>query len=88
MVLRCSDPSQGQARWTLRLLADQMMVLGHVESTNYETVQQTLKKPNCNLEATVLGNSALAECEFVWHMKAVLDVDHRLDDSEYPLNEP
>lgn len=46
IALRCSDPPQGKGRWTLRLLADQMVELGHIESTSHETVRQTLKKTN------------------------------------------
>ena len=30
-VLACSDPPEGFARWTLRLLADQMIELGYVD---------------------------------------------------------
>lgn len=48
IALRCGEPPEGRARWTLRLLADQMVALGYVESTNHETVRQTLKKTPCN----------------------------------------
>lgn len=48
IALRCSEPPEGQARWTLRLLADQMVALEHVESISHETIRQTLKKTNCN----------------------------------------
>lgn len=48
IALRWSDPPQGQARWTLRLLADEMVRLDHVESLSHETVRQTLKKTNYN----------------------------------------
>lgn len=48
IALRCSDPPQGKGRWTLRLLADQMVELGYLESTSHETVRQTLKKTHCN----------------------------------------
>jgi transposase len=48
VALRCSDAPQGQARWTLRLLADQMVALGQVESISDETVRQVLKKTNYN----------------------------------------
>ena len=48
IALRCSDAPQGQARWTLRLLADQMVALGQVASISDETVRQVLKKTNYN----------------------------------------
>jgi transposase len=45
-VLACSDPPEGQARWTLRLLADRMVELGFVESLSHVTVFERLKKTN------------------------------------------
>jgi hypothetical protein len=44
VAIACGPPPQGRARWTLRLLADQMVALGQVESVAHETVRQTLKK--------------------------------------------
>lgn len=42
--LACADPPQGRCRWTLRLLADEMVVLGLVDAVSTETVRQALKK--------------------------------------------
>ena len=42
--LACSDPPRGRCRWTLHLLADELVVLGLVESISTETVRQALKK--------------------------------------------
>jgi|SRR5882724_4857710 len=44
LALACSPAPEGQARWTLRLLADQMVILEYVESISYETVRSVLKK--------------------------------------------
>ena len=44
MALRCSTPPAGHARWTLRLLADQVVALEIVETISHETVRQALKK--------------------------------------------
>ena len=40
----CSAPPEGRSRWTLQLLADQMVALEIVDSISRETVRQTLKK--------------------------------------------
>ncbi len=40
----CSEPPEGSARWTLRLIADRMVELGIVDSIARETVRQALKK--------------------------------------------
>ena len=40
----CSKPPAGRKRWTLRLLAEQMVELNVVDELSHETVRQTLKK--------------------------------------------
>ncbi len=42
--LTCSAPPEGHARWSLRLLADEIVRLEVVETISYETVRQALKK--------------------------------------------
>jgi|KBSMisStaDraftv2_1062788.scaffolds.fasta_scaffold317901_2 transposase len=43
--LACSKPPEGRKHWTLQLLADRMVVLGHAENgLSYETVRRVLKK--------------------------------------------
>jgi transposase len=48
IALACSPPPEGQARWTLRMLAERMVVLGHVETVSHETVRTTLQQTNLN----------------------------------------
>lgn len=48
IALACSETPQGQGKWTVRLLADQLVELGYVERISHETVRQTLKKTNSN----------------------------------------
>jgi hypothetical protein len=43
-ALACSTPPTGQARWSLRLLADRLVELEVVESISHETVRRALKK--------------------------------------------
>jgi putative transposase len=50
-VLACSDPPEGAARWTLRLLADRMIELGYVEYISHVTVRELLKKTGLSLGA-------------------------------------
>jgi hypothetical protein len=44
IAVACSAPPQGRTRWTLRLLADKLVVLDLVDSISLETVRTTLKK--------------------------------------------
>jgi|SRR5687767_13220751 transposase len=46
IAVACSDPPQGHARWTLRLLAGKVVELGFADSISPETVRQVLKKQN------------------------------------------
>ena len=46
IALACGTPPAGRCRWTLRLLADKMVALGHTDGVCPETVRRTLKKTN------------------------------------------
>lgn len=46
IALRCSEPPVGYAKWSLELLADQMVELQYVEQISRESVRQILKKTN------------------------------------------
>jgi transposase len=48
IALACSPPPEGRARWTLRVLAERMVVLGYVEAVSHETVRTTLQQTNSN----------------------------------------
>ena len=46
ILLACGASPDGTKRWTLRLLAEKMVELEHVDSIRYETIRQVLKKPS------------------------------------------
>ena len=46
VLLACSVPPDGCAKWTMQLLADQFVTLEIVEEISRETVRKTLKKTN------------------------------------------
>jgi len=58
LAMLCGPTPEGQGRWTLRLLAEQIVELGYVESVSHETVRQTLKKRTQAVVESVLGDSA------------------------------
>jgi transposase len=45
----CSEPPAGHVRWTLRLLADQLMRQDVVKSVSRETIRRTLKRAKLRL---------------------------------------
>jgi hypothetical protein len=47
-ALACSEPPTGRAKWSLRLLQDRFVKLGHVDSISYETIRRVLKKTHSN----------------------------------------
>ena len=71
----CGTLPEGQGRWTLRLLADRMVELEHLDSLSYETVRRVLKKnrlkPWLRKQWVI---PAKANGEFVWRMEDVLAV--------------
>lgn len=44
VALTCTDPPEGHARWTLRLIAERSVELGYVESISHVAVGNMLKK--------------------------------------------
>jgi hypothetical protein len=40
----CSEPPTGRKRWSLWLLRDRFVKLGHVDKISYETIRRALKK--------------------------------------------
>ena len=46
IAIACSEPPQGRASWTLKLLADPLVERDIVESVSTETVRKVLKKTN------------------------------------------
>ena len=44
VALTCSAPPEGRARWSLRLLADELVRLEVVETVSHETVRRTLEQ--------------------------------------------
>jgi putative transposase len=45
-ALACSDPPEGYAQWSLRLIADKVVELGYCEHISHTEVGQILKKTN------------------------------------------
>ena len=55
LALSCSAPPEGQARWSLRLLADRLVELEYVDSVSHETVRRALKKTSSSPGGRLAG---------------------------------
>ena len=49
IAIACSSAPEGRNRWTVRLLADEMVSLGIVDSVSKSTIHSTLKKMSLSL---------------------------------------
>ena len=49
VALSCSDPPEGFARWSLRLLTDKVVELNYIDSISHEAVRRILKKTKSSL---------------------------------------
>ena len=83
-MLACSDPPDGFARWTLRLLADQMIELGHVEYISHVTVRgaQKNKLKPWRVKSWCIGKPS---AQYVAKMEDVLAVYARPYDPKRPV---
>jgi hypothetical protein len=57
IALSCSEPPEGYARWSLRLLADRVVELNYIDAISHETVRRVLKKRNKAMEAARMGHT-------------------------------
>ncbi len=56
VALSCSEPPEGFARWSLRLLAEKVVELDYIDRVSHETVRQVLKKRNKTLATKRMGH--------------------------------
>jgi hypothetical protein len=86
LALACGQPPTGHRRWSLRLLASEMVRLEYLEDVSHVTVQHVMQtnelKPWLKEEWCIPPKQ---NAEFVYHMEDVLEVYQRLEDAHFPL---
>jgi transposase len=86
IALACGSPPIGFRRWSLRLLANEMVKMEYVDEISYETIRSVMEgnelKPWLKEEWCIPPEQ---NAEFVYHMEDVLDVYHRPFDPNRPL---
>jgi len=55
IALSCSEPPEGFARWSLRLLADKVVELKYVDNISHETIRRVLKKTKLSPGVSKVG---------------------------------
>ena len=86
LALACSQPPKGHRRWSLRLLASEMIRLEYIEDVSHTTVYHVMQdnelKPWLKEEWCIPPKQ---NAEFVYHMEDVLEVYQRSEDARFPL---
>ncbi len=86
IALACRQPPPGYRRWSLRLLASEMVRLDYIDEVSYETVRHVMQdnelKPWLKEEWCIPPKH---NAEFVYHMEDVLEVYQRPADPRFPL---
>lgn len=85
VVLACSNPPEGRKRWTVRLLADQMVVLGKIDRLSSTTVCRKLKANEIKPWQVKSWCVPKPSARFVAKMEDVLDVYARPYDPRFPV---
>jgi putative transposase len=62
-AIACSEPPEGHARWSVRLLADRLVQLEVVDTISHKTVWETLKK-----RAQTVAETPVVHCASNWRV--------------------
>ena len=86
LALACGQPPEGHRRWSLRLLASEMVRLEYIEDISHATVRNVMQdnelKPWLKEEWCIPPTQ---NAEFVYHMEDVLEVYQRPENARFPL---
>jgi transposase len=74
VAIACSDPPAGRTRWTLTLLADEMMRLTQHEMISTETIRRRLAEKELKPWLKKMWCIPKVDAEFVARMEDVLDL--------------
>src|SRR6202795_3682796 len=81
----CSSPPAGRARWTLELLADEMVKLTSHESLSRETVRRRLAEKDLKPWRRSMWCIPKVDAEYVARMEDVLDLYAEQPDPKRPV---
>ena len=84
-ALACSDPPEGEARWTLRLLADHLVQLGFTPSISHTEVGRILKANELKPWQHKQWCLGKLTDHFLWRMEEILHLYERPYDPKRPL---
>ncbi len=83
--MACSSPPEGQARWTLQLLADRLVALTDLNEVSTETIRRRLKEKALKPWQKKMWCLASITPVFIARMEAILDLYSEPADPKRPL---
>lgn len=84
-AVACSTPPEGHSRWTLRLLADQLVELGFTDSISHTQVGCILEKNELKPWQHKQWCIGKITSGFLWRMEKILDLYEQPYDPKHPL---
>jgi transposase len=85
IALACADPPPGRSRWTLQLLANELIRLVDVETISRETVRRRLEESDLKPWREKMWCIPKVDAEFVARMEDVLDLYAEPPDAMRPV---
>jgi transposase len=85
VAIACSDPPVGRSRWTLHLLADELVACTGLERVSYETIRRRLNEKNVKPWQKKMWCIRKLDAEFVAGMEDVIDLYSEAADSKHPV---
>lgn len=85
IALACADPPPGRSRWTLQLLANELIRLVDVETISRETVRRRLEESDLKPWREKMWCIPKVDAEFVARMEDVLDLYAEPPDATRPV---
>lgn len=85
VALACSDAPVGRAKWTMQLLADELVVLTEVDDLSAETVRRRLAEKELKPWQRKMWCIPAVDAEFTARMEDVLDLYAEPYDPQFPV---
>jgi transposase len=85
VAIACTDPPKGRSRWTLHLLANQLVVLTDLESVSRETVRRRLAEKDLKPWQSKMWCIPEVDAEYVARMEDVLELYAEPHDPKRPV---
>lgn len=85
VALACSDAPKGRTKWTMQLLADELVVLTDVDDLSRETVRRRLAEKKLKPWQRKMWCIPAVDAEFVARMEDVLDLYDEPYDARFPV---